>query len=106
VVLKIPISAKSKARLKARAEQAGLTPERYVKHLVDEDLALERTAQTTSFEELLAPVREQFRQSGMTGDELDALVERARARYHRREQARRRQRSKRPRAKGRNGSTT
>jgi hypothetical protein len=87
VVLKIPISAKSKARLKARAEQAGLTPERYVKHLVDEDLALEQTAQTTSFEELLAPVREQFRQSGMTGDELDALIERAKTRY--RERARR-----------------
>jgi hypothetical protein len=89
-MLKIPISAKSRARLKVRADQAGPTPERYVKNLVDVDLAVDQAAQSTTFDELLAPVREQFRQSGMAEDELDALVERARTNYHLKEQARRR----------------
>jgi hypothetical protein len=35
------------------------------------------------FKEILAPVRESFEESGMTEDELDALVEKAREDFYR-----------------------
>ena len=35
------------------------------------------------FKEILAPVREGFEESGMTDDELDALIERARGDFYR-----------------------
>ena len=84
MTLKVPISSEASARLQAKAERLGLTPERYVRHLVEEDLSLDREAQATTFDKLLAPVREQFRNSGMTAQQIEALVDRARKRHHRR----------------------
>jgi hypothetical protein len=52
------------------ARELGTTPERYIESLID--------AAQTSLDDILAPVREEFRQSGMTEDELDAAVNEAR----------------------------
>ena len=41
-------------------------------------------AKSKTFAELAAPMRRDFEPSGMTEEGLDALVDRARTRYHRR----------------------
>ncbi len=58
-------------KLIARAKRLGITPQRYLKHLAEEDLAVSERAKTTSFEELPGP--------GRTVDEaeVDRLVEQA-----------------------------
>lgn len=76
------------AEVSERAKGLGMTPKQYVKHLLETDLAIAREARTTTFAEIMAPVREEFRQSGMTERQLDELVDRARTR--RRGQNRRR----------------
>ena len=63
--------------LVSKAKRLGATPERYVKELVQEDLALDRKARTTTLAELMGPGRE------IDEDELDKLVEAARKRHHR-----------------------
>jgi hypothetical protein len=54
-----------------------MTPERYLKHLVEEDLAISNRAKNSAFDELLGPGRE------VDEKELDGLVQEARAAYHR-----------------------
>jgi len=76
------------AELSSKARRLGMTPARYVRHLVEEDLALERAARKTTFSRLMRPVRAQFQSNGMTEAELDHLVERARTRHHDRVKAR------------------
>jgi hypothetical protein len=92
MTLKIPISPGAKAHLRTTAARLGLTPERYVKELLDDHLALEQEAQATTFDELMGPVREEFRKSGMTEAQLDELVDRARTRHHQRTQGRKKRR--------------
>ena len=53
-----------------KARSLGTTPERYIQSLID--------AADLTFDEILAPVREGFRQSGTTEEELDDVVNRAR----------------------------
>lgn len=65
------------ARLVARAKRLGMTPQDYLKHLVEEDLAISERAKNTSFEELLGPGRE------VDEVELDRLVEVAKVAHHR-----------------------
>jgi hypothetical protein len=64
--------------LTAKAKRLGMTPDRYVKQLVEDDLALDRNAKTTSLSGLMGP--------GLPIDEaeLDKLVDAARTRHHRR----------------------
>jgi hypothetical protein len=77
--------AKSKvAAIRARAKRLGVTPERYARQLIEHSLSVGIAARTTTFDELLAPVREDFRKSGMTLAELDELVDAARTRHHNR----------------------
>ena len=64
------ISPEVLSALTERAQRHGKTPAVYVRELIEADLLA-----TRPFSEILAPVREDFRQSGMTEDELDALVE-------------------------------
>ena len=66
------------AAVSKRARELGMTPQRYVKHLVEEDLEISERAKTTSFEELLGP--------GQPSDEteIDRLVEDARTRHYQR----------------------
>ncbi len=66
------------AAMRERAKLLGMTPQRYLRHLVEEDLAVSERAKTSTFEQLLGP--------GTSEDEaeIDRLVEEARNDYHRR----------------------
>ena len=55
-----------------------MTPQRYVRQLIDEDLALDQKARATTFAELMGPGRD------VDERELDRLVDEARTRHHRR----------------------
>jgi hypothetical protein len=65
------------SRIVARAKQMGLTPEEYVRQLVEEDLRLDHVARTKSFSEILGPGQE------VDEAELDKLVDRAKRRHYR-----------------------
>jgi hypothetical protein len=66
------------AAMYERAKLLGMTPQRYLKHLVEEDLAVSERAKSSTFQELLGP--------GSVEDEaeIDRLVEESRTRFHRR----------------------
>jgi hypothetical protein len=53
-----------------KARELGKTPGRYIESLID--------AAAMSFDEILAPVREGFRKSGVSAEELDDAVAAAR----------------------------
>jgi hypothetical protein len=59
-----------------RAKRLGMTPRRYLKHLVEEDLAISDRAKNTSFEELLGPGRK------VDEAEVDRVVETAKVSYY------------------------
>jgi hypothetical protein len=64
------------AQLKAvekKAKHAGTTAPQYVRLLVERDLLADR-----SFDEMLRPIREDFRRSGISEKQLEKIVERAR----------------------------
>jgi len=66
------------SELSSKAKRLGMTPERYVKELLQEDLALDRKAQATTLGDLMGSGRD------IDEDELDKLVNAARRRHHRR----------------------
>lgn len=68
----ISIPTELEQKIAERAASRGLPVEEYVREV------LRRDAETPSLDEILAPVREQFAASGMTEEELDALVEKER----------------------------
>jgi hypothetical protein len=78
------LARKKLATLRAQAKAAGMTPDAYARMLLEDGIALQQQAKTSPFDVLLAPVRRRFRESGMTEAELDALVDAARKRHHRR----------------------
>jgi hypothetical protein len=53
-----------------QARSLGTTPQRYVQSLID--------AASQTFDEILKPVRDDFRRSGLTEDQLDEVVSDAR----------------------------
>jgi hypothetical protein len=64
------------AQLKAiqrRAREAGQTAPQDVRSLIERDLLANQ-----SFDAILRPVRRDFRKSGVTPEQLDAIVDRAR----------------------------
>jgi hypothetical protein len=64
------------AQMKAverKAKHVGTTPSRYIRLLVERDLLADKT-----FDEILRPIREDFRRSGVTERQLADIVERAR----------------------------
>ena len=69
--------SKKMAELASKDQSLGLTPERYVQKLIEQDLALDRKARNTTFAELMGPGRE------VDEAELDRLVDEARTRHHR-----------------------
>ncbi len=64
------------AQLATKAKRLGVTPQRYVKELVEEDLALDQRAEQTRLSELLGPGRK------VDENELDSLVDASRRRHH------------------------
>ncbi|HTW95961.1 MAG TPA: hypothetical protein VMD30_14255 [Tepidisphaeraceae bacterium] len=65
------------AAMIARARGLGMTPQSYLKHLVEEDLAISLRARTSTFEQLLGPGRQSDE------DQIDRVVEKARNAHHR-----------------------
>src|SRR5690349_17883487 len=59
--------------MERKAQQRGQTPSEYVRWLIERDVLADK-----SFDEMLAPVRADFRKSGITETELDKIVEQAR----------------------------
>jgi hypothetical protein len=72
MIININLSPEQERRLTERAAQAGQGVTAYVHHLIDRDIEAE------SLEAILAPVRRNFEQSGMTDDDLATLVEEVR----------------------------
>jgi hypothetical protein len=70
-MLDIPINPDIEAKLKAKAEMAGVDLQTFV------ILALERAATRPSLDALLAPLHAEFEASGMSEDELVDLLETA-----------------------------
>lgn len=66
----ISIRPEMQERLQQRAMDSGQDVEGYVERLIEKALSGPQ-----SIDELLAPVRKQFAESGMTDDELDTLIE-------------------------------
>ena len=59
--------------VKEKAKHAGKTPPEYVRWLIERDLLAEQ-----SFDEILRPVRRDVRNRGLSSDQLDTIIERAR----------------------------
>jgi hypothetical protein len=72
MTITISLSPEQERRLAERAAQAGQEVAAYVHHLIDRDIEPE------SLDAILAPVRRDFEQRGMTDEDLAALVEEVR----------------------------
>lgn len=72
MTLTITLKPEQERRLAERAARAGQDVAAYVHHLIDRDI------DTESLDVILAPVRRNFEESGMTDDDLTALVEEVR----------------------------
>ena len=59
------------------ARDAGKSGEEYLRTVIQAEILSHQP-----FDEILAPIRESFKASGMTEDELDALVEETREKVH------------------------
>lgn len=79
---------KELAGLKRRAKESGMTPPEYLRELLQNDLEMERLARTMTFEQLAAPFRDAMR--GVSEEEIDEIVNKARARLRRETKPRRR----------------
>ncbi len=60
----------------------GKSADEYLRMLIEAEIVSQQ-----SFSEILAPIRQSFRESGMTEEELEALFEDAREKVHREEHA-------------------
>jgi len=72
MTITISLSPEQEKRLAERAAQAGQEVVAYVYQLIDHEI------QAESLDAIFAPVRRDFEQSGMTDDDLGALVEEVR----------------------------
>ncbi len=70
MTVKLSLTSEEERMLVARAAEKGQDVANYVRALVEEDLK-----QSPTFSQILAPIHEDFRQSGMTDQELDTLLE-------------------------------
>ncbi len=68
--------------LDAKAKESGKSVEEYTRDLIEEEV----TARESTFDEILAPVRKQVEESGVSDEELDELFMRARKDHWREQQ--------------------
>jgi hypothetical protein len=73
----IDLSPDEERRLHERAAQLGQDLTSYLHRLIQEDLEAVQPARGRTFAEVLAPIHEDFRKSGMNEEELDTLLEEA-----------------------------
>jgi hypothetical protein len=72
------LDRRAMSELTTKAKRLGMTPARYIRELVEEDLALDRKARTTTLAQIMSSSRE------VDGAALDKLVDASRKRHHRR----------------------
>lgn len=70
--LDLDLDPASEAKLRERAAEAGKDPEAYAR-----DAVLEKLEGPRTLADILAPVHQEFRRSGMSEKELEALCEQA-----------------------------
>jgi SOS-response transcriptional repressor LexA len=63
----------TKESLKEIGKRNGQSAEDYLRVLIETEILSQKT-----FSEILAPIRKDFRESGMTEDELDSLIQNGR----------------------------
>ena len=73
MTITLRLSSEEERRLLERATESGQDVASYVYRLVQKDIT-----RPSTLSEILAPVREDFRRSGMTEDELGSLIEEVR----------------------------
>lgn len=84
--LTINVSDETKLALEQRARERGCSDvNKYVEHLITADLLAAK-----SFDEILAPIRQNFKESGMPEDELESLFEETREEVYQERKARER----------------
>ncbi len=79
VTLMLPSEAEQ--RLREKAGKRGLTLEAYLQRLAEQDAfekAEDATTPPRTFDEILAPIRQGFEESGLTEEEINALLSEAR----------------------------
>lgn len=88
MTLTITLSPETEKKLHERAAQAGQTVEGFVCQLVEREVHGSNGSQAShttvpqtgrTFDEIFAPLRQEVAASGVTDDELDHLLEQARA---------------------------
>lgn len=84
----IELKSETERRLRSKAVAQGLTLESYVGRMVETDADSSLEAKEARLDLLLAPARNAFLESGMTDDDIKALVDEARAEIRREKQAR------------------
>jgi hypothetical protein len=73
--------------LEAKAKDFGQTREEFARELIEEGVA-DVALDGPTFDEILAPIRRQVEESGITDEELDELFMQARRDYYREQQER------------------
>jgi hypothetical protein len=66
------------ASLKSQAKAKGLSVEGYIKEIIEAEISMSDLARRKTIDEVFAPAQRQFRESGMSEQELDRLVDAAR----------------------------
>lgn len=66
--------------IKELSQSKGKSADEYLRTLIEAEILSQQT-----FAEILAPIREEFRKSGMTEEQLDALFKEARRKVHQEE---------------------
>lgn len=72
----------TKKAIEELSRSKGKSAEEYLRMLIEAEILSEQT-----FSEILAPIRQNFRESGMSEEQLEALFEDAREKVHREESA-------------------
>lgn len=73
MTITISLSPEAEKKLFERAARSGQDVAGYIHRLIEKDIQA-----PASLDDVLAPIRRQFEESGMTEEELDTLVEEAR----------------------------
>jgi hypothetical protein len=86
MTIKLDLPADTEAKVRQRANDAGMDVEQFVRRAIDEKLA-----QGPTFAEILRPVHEETARLGWTEADIDALFEECREEVRRERQGRGRQ---------------
>ena len=70
------LGKRAMAELVKKAGRLGMTPQRYVQRLIEQDLALDRKARTLTFKRIVGPTKP------VSEAEIDRVVDAARSRHH------------------------